>query len=61
MVKEKIHKGCGGFIKDKKCSKCGKTWSKVGGFFEVGIEERNVKFNEAEYKKRIRQGRDILR
>ena len=61
MGKEKFHKECGGIIKAGVCSKCGKTWGKVSKFLEVGIEKKSVKFDEAGYKKRIRQGKDILR
>lgn len=58
---KKIHKGCGGEVKDRKCLKCGKVWSKFKYFLASDIEEKQEKFDEKEYKKRIKEGRDIFK
>ena len=53
------HKNCGGEVKDRKCSRCGKVWSRVKYYLASDIEERQVRFDEEEYRKRIREGRDL--
>lgn len=58
---KKIHKGCGGEVKDRKCLKCGKVWSKFEYFLTSEVEEKREKFDEEAYKKRIREGRDLKR
>jgi len=57
----KVHKGCGGEVKNRKCLKCGKKWGLASYLVTGEIVEKGVKFDEKEYKKRIREGRDILR
>jgi len=57
----KVHKGCGGEIKNRKCAKCGKTWSRLGYLLTGEVAKKGAGFDEREYKKRIREGRDIKR
>jgi len=61
MKKLRYHKNCGGVIRNNRCTRCGKTWSKIKGFFAGDVEEREVRFNEREYKRRIREGRDLTK
>jgi len=56
---KRYHKGCGGEVKNRKCLKCSKTWSRVKYYLASDIEEKQVRFDEEEYRKRIREGRDI--
>jgi hypothetical protein len=56
---KKIHRKCGGTIKSGKCTKCGKTWGIVGRMFSGEIEDKREGFDEREYRKRIKDGRDI--
>lgn len=58
-MKVKRHKGCGGEVKDRKCQKCGKTWSRIRYSLTSEIEEKQVRFDEKAYRKRIRDGKDI--
>jgi len=59
MSKE-IHIGCGGTIENRTCSKCGKQWGKMQWVFTKDILiVDNRGFDKAEYKRRIREGRDI--
>lgn len=53
------HKGCGGVIKDKKCLKCGKVWGRVKWYLASDIEEKSDRFDPDDYRKRIREGRDL--
>jgi hypothetical protein len=55
----KVHRSCGGEVKHRKCSKCGHTWNRLTYIFANDIKEVEVKFDPAEYKKRIRSGRDL--
>jgi len=57
----RIHKGCGGEVRNRRCLKCGKKWGLAGYLIASDIAEKEVKFDEKEYKKRIREGRDIIR
>lgn len=59
MGKVRIHKGCGGAVKNGKCTRCNKKWGKLAGWLSGDIEEKEVTFNERAYKKRIRDGRDL--
>lgn len=59
MGKLKIHKGCGGSIKNDACTRCGKKFGRLGRMFS--IEEREEPFDERAYKRRIREGKDIFR
>lgn len=59
-MSKKIHKGCGGVIEDGKCQKCGKVWGKFEKLIGKGIEEKEEKFDPKEYRRRIREGRDIF-
>lgn len=56
---KRIHRGCGGEVKNRKCLKCGKIWSRVKYYLASDIEEKQVSFDEGAYRKRIRNGRDI--
>ena len=53
------HKDCGGVIKNRKCSKCGKTWGKVGNLFARDIIPTRETFDAQTYRQRIRQRKDI--
>lgn len=55
----KIHDKCGGEVRKRKCLKCGKTWSRARYWMTSEVSEKEVKFDEAEYKKRIRERRDL--
>ena len=61
MSKE-IHIGCGGEVKNKTCLKCGKAWKAIGYLFtkDILITE-DQRFDKQDYKKRIREGRDIYK
>ncbi len=54
-----VHRGCGGRIANRKCQRCGKTWSKLKYPFSRDVETKELKFDEKAYRKRIREGRDI--
>jgi len=55
------HKICGGEVKKRVCTKCGKSFSMLDWIVLKGLEEidPDTRFNPEEYKKRIRSGRDI--
>jgi len=54
------HKGCGGEVINKKCSKCGKTWKIIGWVIGKEIEyKEKPRVDYAAYKRRIRSGKDI--
>jgi len=53
------HKGCGGIIKKRKCDKCGKTWGRLGSLVSGDIENFKQGFDPEEYRKRIREHRDL--
>jgi len=53
------HKNCGGTIEKRKCAKCGKTWGKLGSLISGDIENFKQKFDPEEYRKRIREHRDL--
>ena len=60
MSIRRTHKNCGGTVSNRKCLKCGKTWSRVGYYTASDIEEKQTKrFDPDEYRRRIREGRDI--
>ncbi len=55
------HKGCGGLIKNRQCSKCGKTWSRWKLLFAKDIiEVEEPRFDPKIYRDRIRKGKDLL-
>ena len=65
-MKVKIHKDCGGKIVKGRCRKCGQTFGRLGSRFSREIKTVNVEpepaeksFSAREYRKRIRDGRDI--
>ena len=62
MSKE-IHIGCGGEVKNKVCLKCGKSWKTLNYLFtkDIQIVEDKKAFDKEDYKKRIREGRDIYK
>jgi hypothetical protein len=56
----KIHKNCGGAIKNGKCTKCGKEW----GIIKRAVAEDIVdplpdKFDPDAYRRRIRNCKDL--
>jgi hypothetical protein len=57
---KRIHKGCGGEVKNRRCSKCGKAWSRLTYSLAGDIGKKWVRFDPEEYRKRIREGRDLL-
>jgi hypothetical protein len=54
-----VHRHCGGRIVNRKCQKCGKTWSRLKYPFAQDVETKQLKFDEKAYRRRIREGRDI--
>lgn len=60
MKYKTVHKGCGGEVRKRKCLKCGKKWGIIGYTFTGNTEEKAVKFDEKEYRKRIQEKRDIF-
>lgn len=55
-----IHSKCGGKIVNRICQKCGQKWGKIGYLVSQSIEpDGPKKFDPKEYRKRIRDGRDI--
>lgn len=60
MVYKRVHRGCGGEIKHRKCQKCGKVWKVVGYYLTTDIEDvKEKRFDSDAYRKRIREKRDI--
>lgn len=56
-----IHKGCGGTVRNRQCSKCGKRWSAWSRLFAKDITEIEVpEFDPTKYRDRIRRGKDLL-
>jgi hypothetical protein len=53
------HKGCGGRVEHRVCSKCGKKWSKLRYLVASDLETVAQKFDEQAYRDRIRNLRDI--
>ena len=62
MSKE-IHTNCGGEVKNKVCLKCGKVWGSIRYLVtkDIQIVEEKVGFDKEDYKRRIREGRDIYK
>ena len=65
-MKVKIHKDCGGRIVKGRCRKCGQKWGFVGSRTSREIKLVNIEpepteklFSAREYRKRIRDGKDI--
>jgi uncharacterized OB-fold protein len=56
---KRTHKGCGGVILNSRCSKCGKVWGPLKWYFAKDIDDQEEKFDPKEYRKRIREGRDL--
>ena len=65
MAKFRIHKRCGGTIKDNICTKCGHKFGKVARFFAAYYDEVEVPDKETmtpkKWRRRIRRGEDIFR
>ena len=57
----KAHSSCGGKIENRVCTKCGKTWSRLGYLTASDVVERQGRFDEKAYKDRIRKLKDIQR
>lgn len=55
------HKGCGGEIRNRKCSRCGKKFGRVGYLVSGAVVKEPVRFDAKEYRRRIREGRDLDR
>ena len=55
----RIHKGCGGHIKQGRCKKCGQPFSKLSLFLGKGIEYKLEEFSSDDHRRRIREGRDL--
>ena len=59
-MNKKIHKNCGGLVKDRTCQKCGHKWGRIGYLFPSDIEEVEVpRFDPKAYRERIRKGKDL--
>ncbi len=63
MGKIRIHKNCGGAIKNNVCSKCHKQFGlqerMLSNYWEE-IEDPGEKFSHKKYRDRIRKGDDIF-
>ncbi len=60
MAIKRVHKGCGGTVSNRKCSKCSKVWGRVSYYTASDIIDKKVSnFDPDEYRKRIRERRDI--
>jgi len=57
--KVRIHKSCGGVIKDNVCTKCKKKFGVVTRTFGDYYYEEEEKFDEKAHRRRIKEGRDI--
>jgi len=55
----RIHKVCGGHIIDRKCLRCGRKFGLIKFFTTSEILDRKSKFDPKDYRKRIREGRDL--
>jgi hypothetical protein len=60
MKIKRTHRGCGGVVKNRRCTKCGKTWNPIKYGFAGDIEEKAEDFDADEYRQRIRERRDIF-
>lgn len=68
-MKIRVHKGCGGRIVKGKCRKCGEPFSKLGLWFGRDVRrtviddtpKKEEQFSAREYRRRIRDGKDIPR
>lgn len=65
MGKVRLHKNCGGAIKNNQCTKCGRKFGVVKRFFAQYYDEANDEkdegFDPNKYRKRIRKGEDIFK
>ena len=64
MGKIRIHKNCGGAIKNNVCSKCHKQFGlrdKMFSNYSEEVDDPEEKFNHKKYRKRIRNGDDIFK
>ena len=64
MGKIRIHKNCGGAIKNDVCTKCHKKFGLRDKMFTSYSEEVNDpadEFDPRKYRKRIRYGEDIFK
>ena len=59
MMISRTHRNCGGKIVNRKCQKCGKKFGLIKYFVTKDIIDKVDKFDPGEYRKRIREGRDI--
>jgi hypothetical protein len=59
MAKLRIHKGCGGVIKNHVCTKCKLKFGRVRRFFLTEYSEVDEPFNEREHRRRVRRADDI--
>ena len=60
MGYKRVHQGCGGEVKGRKCQKCGKVWKVVGYYLAKDIEDKQeLRFDPDAYRKRIRNREDI--
>jgi hypothetical protein len=59
MGKQKIHRNCGGVIKNHVCTKCKMKFGKLRRFFFTDSDDVEEPFNEREHRRRVREGRDI--
>jgi hypothetical protein len=63
MGKFKVHKHCGGVIRNNQCTKCGKKFGLVKRFFAQYYDEVDQLvegFSPKKYRRRIRKGDDIF-
>lgn len=62
----RIHVGCGGIVMGRTCLKCGEEKPRrnlTRAVFGEGplVSSEKKKFDEKDYRKRIKEGRDIFR
>lgn len=63
MGKLRIHKNCGGAIRNNECTKCHKKFGLVKRFFAQYYDEVDKPvegFSPKKYRRRIRKGEDIF-
>ena len=64
MGKIRIHRNCGGAIKNNLCTLCHKQFGlrdKMFSNYWEEIDDPKDKFNHKKYRKRIRYGEDIFK
>lgn len=61
MKIKRLHRGCGGIIKNNVCTHCGHKFGKIERITGFGIQEKEERFSERDYRQRIRNGDDLIK